>query len=81
MSKFQPIDTEKECRVYFYFLTKEYKPFVTYYNRPQYLEDSELEKEALHNAEELLRLFDLKKYLRFRIARTKEDIERLERRL
>lgn len=81
MSKFQPIDTEKECRIYFYFLTKEYKPFVTYYNRPQYLEDEELETEAYRNAEELLRLFELKKFLRFRVARTKEIIERLERRL
>ena len=81
MSKFQPIDTEKECRVYFYFLTKEYKPFVTYYNRPQYMKDQELETEACRNAEELLRLFDLKKFLRFQIVRTGEAIERLERRI
>ena len=81
MSKFQPIDTQKECRVYFFFLTKEYKPFVTYYNRPQQSIDGDLEREAAHNADLLLKLFGLKKLVRFSIARTADAISRLEQRL
>jgi hypothetical protein len=81
MSKFQPIDTEKECRVYFFFLTKAYKPFVTYYNRPQHLKDCDLGIEAVHNADALLKLFGLKKLVRFRIVRTQDAINRLEQRL
>lgn len=77
-SKFQPLDLANRCRVYFFFSSNSDKPFITYYDRPQYLSDAEIHKEATVNSGKMLKLFGLNELNRIFIARTERQVSRVE---
>ena len=70
MSKYQPVDLSKNCRVYFFFVSNDGSRVNTYYDRPQFLSDNVITKEALKNAEDMKRKFQLKDLISIYIART-----------
>ena len=81
VSKFQPFDIKKYCRVFFLFVGADGKKFSTYYERVQIMPDAMITREALMNAEDMKKRFCLKELMGIFIARTPAQVKEVENQL
>ena len=73
-SQYKPFDISKFCRVYLRFISMTGQKVDTYYERPQHLSDEEITKEALVNAEDMKKRFQLRDLVSIYIGRTAADV-------
>lgn len=66
------VDFSKDCSVLFFFKTEEGEATMLHYERPQYVDDATLDKEARTNANDMLKkkLGGVKELIAIAIART-----------